>query len=50
MKIREDKGKVNLDFLNFYPSIFLLMENKKKVNTFTFRCLVITLGPYLVYT
>ena len=30
MKIREDKGKVNLDFLNFYPSIFLLMENKKK--------------------
>ena len=51
--IGEEKRKTrewsNLNFC--FKTIFLGIYTKKKANTFTFWCMVITLGPYdSVYT
>ena len=47
MKTREDKRMVILEFL-FKTALFGHMF--KKINTFTFWCMVIPLGLHLVYT
>ena len=47
MKTREDKRMVKLDF---FSQNCLFGAYIKNINTFTFWCMVIPLGPHLVYT
>ena len=52
MKTRVDKRMVKIDslFNSFFSKTALSSQKSKETNTFTFWCMVIPLGPHLVYT